>query len=83
MNPTFPPMITYPPPQERFGGIYVTECGKTQQESRVKAVQAMLANGDRSHAFLIRPLDSQHIAVLTKNDMEEELNRPKKLEVIA
>lgn len=86
MNPAFPPMITCPPPAVRFGGIYIADRGKTHQESRVLAAQALHAAGDRSGAFAIVPLDGKYNAVLTGRDLEAELNKVKaknKLEVIA
>ena len=83
MNPAFPPLITCPPPQVRFGMIHVAERGKDHQESRVNAARAMHAAGDRSPIFQIEKLDANHIAVVTGRDLEERMKKGKRLEVIA
>lgn len=82
MNPTFPPMITCPPQQERFGGIYLADKGKTHQESRVLAAQAVVENDPGARAFLIRPCGEKNL-VYTGPHLRDEMDKGKRLEVIA
>lgn len=82
MNPTFPPLITCPPPQARMGGIYIADKGKTHQESRVLAAQVVVENDPGARAFLIRPCGPKNI-VYTGSHLRDELEKGKRLEVIA
>lgn len=73
----FPLMIQQP----RMGGIYTVKKGKTHQESRVLAAQAVVKNDPNARAFLIKPRGPMNL-VYTGEHLRNELDKPK-LEVIA
>lgn len=64
-------------PQARFGCVHIADKGSNRREAIVNAMSAIKAAGDKSGAFMLRPLDATRNEVLTGADLAKVLDKPK------